>query len=63
VTREQIDEGCRELVRRGVLWGWYTFMWSDGRKWTMCPPPDDGIPSFTKDRVGTVDYLQMAGVL
>jgi len=55
VTRAEIDEACRELVRRKVLIGWYSFMWTDGRKWTLNPNSDDG--TVTHDRLNMVAYL------
>jgi hypothetical protein len=59
VTRTQIEDGLRALVRARILYGWYSWRWSDGRRWTVCPPPDSGTTqTFTQEQV--VDYLRFA---
>lgn len=60
MTREQIDEGCRQLVRQQILHGCYTWTWTDGRHWTICPREGR---TRTYTRVEMIDYLTFAGGL
>lgn len=58
MTRQQIDDACRQLVRDHVLHGWYTYMWTDGRHWTICPTAGR---TQTYTRAEMTDYLVFAG--
>lgn len=55
MTREQIDEACRQLVREDILTAWYSFMWWHGRHWVLCPPVGKSIGPL--NRTETIDKV------
>jgi hypothetical protein len=58
IMRDPTREGLRELVRQGLLTGWYAHRASDGTmRWVVAPANGRTV---TYDGPGIRDYLSMA---
>jgi hypothetical protein len=60
LTNDEIEDGLRDLVRAEYLVGWYSWMWTEGRHWTL-RPAHGGCVTYRRDDVTA--YLQIAAVV
>jgi hypothetical protein len=57
LSNDDIDDGLRQLVSARVLVGWYSWMWTEGRHWTI-RPSRGGCVTYGRDDVTA--YLALA---
>ena len=57
MSDQQIAEGLRDLVRRGILAGHYRFADSRGVWWTIVTTAG---PTATHNRESIIEYLELA---
>ena len=57
LSNNDIEDGLRELVSARVLVGWYSWMWTEGRHWTL-RPSRGGCVTYGRDDV--TSYLALA---